>query len=359
MAHNFCYYKTLGVDRTADSEVITKAYRQLAKKYHPDRNVGDEEAKVKYQEVDEAYSTLSDPIKRSHYDLRTGFQNQTQTINLNDICDAFFNPRPRQQNWGQHVETEIVIDFLESAKGCTKNLQIDRRESCKSCKATGAKDGKEFKQCVLCDGKGRETHINANLRFETKCKSCNGTGKVIAEFCTNCAARGFNLSSSSLDIRIPAGINNGMKICVRGEGDIGLNGTGNLYCVVRVIPHPLFQREGINLSLKLPVGYAQAVLGGEIDVPCLEGSCKFKIPPGTRSGSTFRLNGLGFKLPDDDETARGDMLIKIMVDAPFVDDISEDYKEVLKKLSILEKEHPGNLCKSYDKTLEFLRTKNE
>lgn len=360
-ALNSCYYEILGVDRKADSDTITKAYRQLAKKYHPDRNVGDDEAKVKYAEVDEAYSVLNDPVKRSRYDLTTQTQTNTQTFNFKnpfvDICDSVFNARPRQKKWGQNIEAEIIIDFLESAKGCVKTLDMDRRETCKVCKGTCAKDGKDFKECVLCNGKGKEFHRTSSMMFESQCKCCAGSGKVIGEFCNECSARGFTLSHSALSIRIPAGINDGMKICVRGEGDIGLEGVGNLYCVIRVKPHPLFQRDGINLTLKLPVGYAQAVLGGDVDVPCLDGTCKFKIPPGTRSGSTFRLNGLGFVLPDDDETARGDMLIKVMVDAP--EDVSGEYREVLEKLALLEKERPGNLCKSYEQALESMRAKNE
>lgn len=358
-APNSCYYKTLGVDSKADLQTINKAYRQLAKQYHPDRNVGDDDAKMKYAEVSEAYENLSDPVKRSRYDSRFSSSFNFQSFNLNDFFSSVSNSVPKQQNWGQNIETSLTIDFIESAKGCTKNLNIERRQTCKNCRGTGAKDGKDFKKCVLCDGSGKEVRINSNMRFETSCGSCLGTGKVIGEFCDVCGSKGFTLVTSCLEIKIPAGINNGMKICVRGEGDIGLNGPGSLYCVIRVVPHPLFQRDGINLCLKVPVGYAQAALGGEINVPCLDGICKFKIPAGTRSGSTFRLQGLGFKLPDDDETSQGDMLIKVVVDAPIFEDIPCEYKEILEKLALLEKTHPGTLCKSYDKTVESLGRNND
>lgn len=360
---NFCYYEVLGVEKTADDEAIKKAYRQKAFQYHPDRNPGDDEAVEVFKKVSEAYDCLSDPEKRLQYDRQQSVPPSPPSspftdAKVTDLFDMFFNMRPRQQGWGQHIETEVVIEFLESAKGCTKNINIDRRESCRSCKGTGAKDGKEFKPCVLCDGKGKTAnhHMNSSnfFRYETTCQSCRGSGKVISAFCEDCSSRGFTLKPLSLDVQIPAGINDGMKLCVRGEGDIGLNGVGNLYVVVRVRPHPLFQREGINLFLKLPVGYAQAVLGGEIDIPCLDGTCKFKLPPGTRPGATFRLSGLGFWLPDDDETARGDLLVKVLVDAPKVEDISDEYREVLTKLALLERQFPGRLCESYNRDKEYL-----
>lgn len=364
---NFCYYEVLGVDKDADEEAIKKAYRVKAKQYHPDRNPGDESAVEEFKKVSEAFECLSDSRKRAEYDLYKSPKPPPQAnpftdSKVTDLFDMFFtSPRPRQGGWGQHIETEIVIDFLDSAKGCTRSISIDRREACKVCKGTGAKDGKDFKPCVLCDGRGKVSQRHALpgtfFHYETQCQSCKGSGKVISEFCSECASRGFNLQPLNLDIRIPAGINDGMKICVRGEGDVGLNGTGNLYVVVRVKPHPLFQREGINLFLKLPVGYAQAVLGGEIDVPCLDGTCKFKLPPGTRSGATFRMTGLGFKMPDEDETGRGDMLVKVLVDAPKIDELTDEYREVLKLLSNLERQYPGNLCEAYQRNVELLDIK--
>jgi molecular chaperone DnaJ len=367
MAPDFCYYEILGIDKTADEEAIKKAYRQKARQYHPDRNPGDDAAVEAFKKATEAYDCLSDPVKKSQYDLLASPQPDTTFVysstnytKTNDLFEGFFNTRPRQSGWGQNIETEILIEFLDSAKGCTRTVDIDRRVSCQGCKGTGAKDGKEYKNCVLCDGRGKTVNHhstgNSFFKYESTCASCKGSGKVISIFCPECNARGFSLQPLSLDVQIPAGINDGMKLCIRGEGDVGLNGTGNLYCVIRVRPHPLFQREGINLFLKLPVGYAQAALGGEIDVPSLDGVCKFKIPPCTRSGATFRLSGLGFKMPDEDETGRGDLLIKVLVDAPKVDEISEEYREVLDRLAQLERKFPGRLCEEYNKNRDYLES---
>jgi molecular chaperone DnaJ len=352
------YYEILGLDKNADFETIKKAYRALALQYHPDRNPGDEGAVVKFKDVQEAYDILSDPQKKSEYDKKQfvpPFPTFEPSNNIQDIFDKFFHQRPRSQGWGQHIETEIVIDFLESARGCVRNLNIDRREVCKSCKGTSAKDGKSFKACVVCDGKGKTFNHhqsgNSYVRIETHCQSCKGTGKVVSEFCMDCTARGYFIHSCSLDIKVPAGINDGMKICIRGEGDTGLSGAGNLYCVVRVKPHPLFQREGVDLFLKVPISYTQSVLGAEIDVPCLDGTCKFKIPPGTRSGTSFRMPGLGFLLPDDDESARGDLLVRVVVEVPNVTQMPENYVELLKQLAVLEKEHLGEARQNFARKL--------
>lgn len=342
------FYKILDVPRNASTEEIKKAYRKLAFDLHPDRRVGDKDAEVKFKEVQEAYDVLGDEAKRARYD-----NPYHEPQGFTDIFDAFFSQRPRQKDWGLHIEIELVIDFLESATGCTKELNYDRRECCQPCKGTGAKDGKEFKQCVVCDGKGKTYFHHQNfgsyMRMESVCQSCKGSGKVINIFCDECGAKGYHLKNSSLEVKVPAGINDGMKIRIRGEGDVGTSGTGDLFCLVRVKPHPLFQREGINLFLKMPVGYARSVLGGEIDVPCLEGSCKFKLPPLTRSGTTFRMPGLGFNIPDGDESIKGDLLVKVLVEVPEVN--SDQYREILEKLHEMEEASPGEMRREFKEKL--------
>jgi molecular chaperone DnaJ len=354
-------YKIMGVERDATEEVIKKAYRKLARQYHPDRNPGDKEAEEMFKKVQGAYDILGDADKRAMYDRKffappPPVFTQQQNNNLQDLFDMFFSQRPRQQGWGQHIEMEIIIDFIEAAKGCSKVVNIDKREVCRHCKGTSAKDGNEFKECVLCDGRGK-TYFhhgtsNSFSRWETTCQSCKGTGKVVAVFCPYCSGNGFTTHPCTLELKIPAGINDGMKICARGEGDIGLSGCGNLYCVVRVKAHPVFQREGINLCLKLPITYTQAVFGGEIDVPCMDGQCKFKLPAGTRSGAIFRMPGLGFTLPDDDESARGDLLVKVVIDVPTGSDLPDSYKESLHKIAEFEKDHLGDSRRNFKRNLE-------
>jgi len=359
------FYKIMGIEQDADQETIKKTYRRLALQYHPDRNPGDKEAEKMFKRVQTAYETLNDPQKRAVYDRQLftppspppPFMNDIGgSTTIQDIFDTFFTQRPRQQGWGQHIELEIVIDFLESARGCSKTVNIDKREICKECKGTTARDGTEFKDCVLCDGKG-ETYLHQSTsssyaRWKTTCQSCRGTGKVVSSFCAYCTGKGYHDRPCTLELKIPAGINDGMKICARGEGDIGLSGCGNLYCVVRVKAHPVFQREGINLCVKLPITYTQAVFGGDIDVPCLDGQCKFKLLPGTRSGAIFRMPGLGFALPDDDESARGDLLVKVVIDVPDGDGLPEEYKEVLKKTADFEKDHLGDSRRNFKRNLE-------
>jgi molecular chaperone DnaJ len=345
------FYQVMGVERNADQEAIKKAYRQLARKYHPDRNPGDKEAEDNFKKVQQAFEVLGDPEKRKVYDNPVTFT-KFDMGGFQDLFDTFFTQRPRQPGWGQNIEMELTIDFIESVKGCVKRVEIDRREMCQSCKGIG---GNEFKECVVCDGKGKTFYHQGSphhyMKIESTCQSCRGVGKIISVFCVDCGGKGFKPCSCTLDIKIPAGINNGMKVCVRGEGDIGLSGVGNLYCVIRVKPHPVFQREGINLLLKLPITYSQAVLGGEVAVPCLDGQCKFKLPPGTKSGAIFRMPGLGFILTDDD-TSRGDLLVKVLIDVPNGESIPEDYRELLKKIVELEKENPGDSQKNFKKNLE-------
>lgn len=355
MAKTDDFYTIMGIPRTATIKEIKKAYSDLSKKYHPDRNPGDDIAVKNFQKIQEAYEILGDQEKRTIYDRRLAsppisIQVANKT-NFQDIFDVFFNQRPRQQGWGQHIEMEIVIDFIESVKGCSKVINIDRREICSHCKGTTAKNGKEYKECVLCDGTGKTHYHHGNSaaysKWETTCQSCCGTGKIVSEFCDHCLAKGYFIKPSTLELKIPAGINTGMKICVRGEGDVGLSGCGNLYCVVRVRQHPVFERNGMDILVKLPITYTQAVFGGELDVPYLDGKCKFKMPPGIKSGATFRMPGLGFKLLEDNESAKGDLLVRVLIDVPNSNDIPEEYKELLKKVADFEKDHLGESRKNF------------
>jgi molecular chaperone DnaJ len=342
------YYLVLGVSRTADETAIKKAYKELSRQYHPDRNPGDKEAEDKFKEVQTAYEVLGDIDKKIPYDrkLATPQPVSFTSSNLQDLFDMFFTQRPRQKGWGQHIEMDIEIDFVEAAKGCTKTVEIDKREVCRSCNGTMAK---EFQPCVLCDGRGK-TKIHPKLGFqENTCQSCQGTGKTIGVFCPDCNALGFHIRTTTLAIKIPAGINDGMKICARGEGDIGISGRGDLTCKIQVKSHPLFKRDGIHLLLKFPITYTQAVLGSEVDIPCLDGFHKLKIPASTKAGTVFRIPGLGLQLPGDYESSKGDLLVKVIIDMP--EEISEEYKEVLTKVAGFESAFPGESKKNFNSNL--------
>lgn len=219
-----------------------------------------------------------------------------------------------------------------------KLLEFDRREACPSCFGTGAKDGQEMKECVVCDGKGKTFQRFGGgggfIKLESTCSSCRGTGKVISAFCSHCHARGFIMKNAEINIDIPAGIEEGMRVSIREQGDKGLNGgQGNLYCTIKVKPHPIFQRQGKDVLVVLPVSYTQVVLGDKVEVPYPYGKCSLTIPPGTKNNTLFRLHGLG--LPDLKNGGSGNLMIKVEIDVP--KSLGNEYNDVLKKLSEIEK----------------------
>lgn len=337
------YYEILGVEKDASQEEIDKSYKRLARASHPDKNIGDPTAEAKFKEIQGAYDVVGNPEKRSHYDLYGDTPNIHQSNNGwtnlfgGDVFDQFFNFSREPDNDGRHIETEVSISFMEAVNGCQKTIDFDRRETCHSCKGTGAKDGKCMKQCVVCDGKGKVQQKFSNgggfMRIERACSSCRGTGTVISEFCKDCHMRGFTMKNSSISVDIPAGIDDGMRVCLREQGDKGLKGgVGNLYCTIRVSPHQLFKRNGVNVLLTVPITYSQAVLGSQIEIPYLYGKCEFTVPKGVNSGTTFRLEGLGFS---DFHGGKGDFFVKVEIDIP--KNISDEYNKTLNNLKELEK----------------------
>jgi molecular chaperone DnaJ len=334
------FYEVLGVEKTATEEQIEKAYRKLALTNHPDRNPGDDAATERFKEATNAYETLSDVKKRQMYDVG-GFEmkNPQRRRDFSDIFDGMFDFARQPDDNGSNIEVEVTVSFMEAAMGCKKVISYDKRASCPSCKGTGAKDGQDIKECVACDGKGKTVQRfsgGANfIKMETTCASCRGTGKIIAAYCPNCHARGYIPTNADMEIDVPVGIADGMRICLREQGDKGLSGkTGNLYCTVRVENHPLFSRSGRDLTMVVPISYTQAVLGDKIEIPYPYGRCDLTIPRGTKSGSVFKLHGLG--LSDVRFGGMGDMLVRVIVDVP--KDLSEDMAKLLKKLSHLEKD---------------------
>lgn len=341
------YHEILGIPRGASEDDIKKAYRKKAMQYHPDRNPGDKDAEEKFKKVQEAYDVLSG---RAADRDQTQYEYESPNFNdwsrFDDIFEQFFNDSPGRRaspNRGQNIKTEVVLEFAEAASGCVKTLTIPRRIRCESCQGTGARDGKAMKDCVVCEGKGRVAHKAGFLSVETGCSACRGTGKVVSAICTDCSGRGFNSSQVVIDVNIPAGIDDGMELALRGQGDSGPHGNGDLFCCVRVKQHHLFKRNKSDLIVNVPISYTDAVLGSTVEVPTLTGSCSLIIPKGTKSGTIFRLSNMGLVRLGTSE--RGDFLIRVDVDTP--QDLAGRYMELLEELKTIEKDNPSPAIKSF------------
>jgi len=347
------YYEILGVEKSASVEQIKKSYRKLALANHPDRNPGDEQAVERFKEASEAFEVLSSEEKRARYD-RFGHAGVSGANgrgggfhDVEDIFDAFgdlfegfggFGGRRqrggRRGRRGESLAASVTIDLHEAARGCTRTIEIDRRELCDTCDGSGAKPGTTPATCDYCGGQGQVVQSHGFFRVQTTCPSCQGAGTVIRERCGNCNGSGRQMKTSSLEVKIPAGIDNGMQLCLRGEGEPGLHGggRGDLYLDIKVKPHPLFKRDGRNLLCKMPLTYSQAALGTKLDVPVLEGRHTLQIQPGTQPGHIIRLPGKG--MPDPHGRTPGDLLVEIQLEVPAK--LSEREEELLRELAELE-----------------------
>ena len=291
------YYQTLGVERGASADEIKKAYRQLAKKYHPDLNRDDENAAQKFKEVNEAYQILSDDQKRAQYDQfgSSAFDGSSGASSgyggfggsgfggFEDIFESFFGggaSRRRDPARGSDIETSIRIDFEEAAFGVKKDITINRYESCDACEGTGAKKGTGKRTCPTCGGSGQVRHSMGGFLNITTCQQCGGSGEIIDDPCEVCGGTGKVSRKRTISINIPAGINDGQTLTLYGQGNAGDHGApvGALLIYVRVKPHKRFKREGADLYLEMPISFGQAALGCELQVPTLEGEVKYKIP---------------------------------------------------------------------------------
>ena len=357
------YYEVLGVSKTASDDELKKAYRTLAKKYHPDLNGGDKECEEKFKEVNEAYEVLSDPQKRARYDQfghedpRTGgaggYGDFTGGFGggFDDIFSAFFGggfggaQRARGPERGNDLRYDLTITFEEAAFGCEKEITVTREENCEECGGTGAKKGTSPTTCPTCKGTGQvQNFINtpigrvSNVRV---CDACHGSGKIIKDPCPKCNGRGRVRRNRKISIKIPAGIDNGMQIPLRRQGEPGLRGgeNGDLYIFVTVRPHKLFTRENYDLYCDVTVSFTQAALGGEIDVPTLNGMTKYNLPEGTQPGAVVRLRGQGIQ--NLRGAGKGDLYIKINVEIPRR--LTEKQKELLRQFdeSVTGKEYEG------------------
>lgn len=338
------YYEVLGVDRNADDTTIKKAYRKLAMKYHPDRNPDNKEAEEKFKELGEAYEVLSDADKRAAYDRMGhdafknggmggaggagGFGGFTDPM---DIFAQMFGggfggfggmgggarrkADPRRP--GSDLRYDLEITLEEAANGCTKTLEIERLVPCDNCHATGSKDGREgFKECPTCRGTGVVTRQSGFFVQQSTCPNCRGAGQTIANPCGKCHGEGRIHKDVQIQLRVPAGVSTGTKLRSTGNGDAGVHGgeTGDLYVFLEVKPHDIFTRDGGDLHCTMPVPFAQAVEGGEITVPTLDGPTKLKLPAGTQSNTIFRVRGKG--MPSLKGSSRGDLMVEVQVETP-------------------------------------------
>lgn len=361
MADKRDYYEVLGVSKTAGDDEIKKAYRQLAKKYHPDANPGDKAAEEKFKEINEAYSVLSDKDSRARYDQYghagmdpnfnpggfsgfsgggfSGFSGFSGgDFDLGDLFGDLFgggrssSRRPNSPLRGEDIGVRIALSFEEAAQGCRRDIEFTRSESCGKCHGTGASGSSGVETCKTCGGSGtvrttQRTPFGA-MQSQTVCSSCGGTGRIIKDPCTACRGTGSIKVKKKLEVNIPAGIDDGQRVMLRGQGNSGSNGgpSGDLLVAVSVRPHKLFERDGNDIHYEMPVTFTEAALGAKLTVPTLEGESEFSIPEGTQSGSVFSLRGKG--IPDVNGRGRGDMYITVTVEVP--KSLSQKQKEAVK-----------------------------
>ena len=357
------YYEVLGLDKTADADAIKRAYRQLAKKYHPDLNPGDAEAEKSFKEVNEAYSVLSDADKKAKYDQfghaafdptagagggygGGGFSGGFGDFgDLGDIFGSIFGgafgggsaQRRNGPQRGDDVLARVTLTFEEAAFGCKKDVSYSRLHKCPSCNGSGAEAGTSAETCPDCRGAGQRV-VNqrmGGMTFQTKttCEKCRGTGKFIKSPCQKCRGTGLERETRKLTVNIPAGIDNGERIALRGQGCDGKNGgpAGDLVIEVTVRAHSIFERDNFNIYCEVPITVTEATLGAEIDVPTLEGTVKHRIEEGTQPGTVFTLRGKGIPYVNDRGGRRGDLIFTVNVEIPR--GLSEKQKDALREFA--------------------------
>ena len=353
------YYEVLGVSKGASADEIKKAYRRLAKENHPDLHPGDAEAEARFKEVNEAYEILSDADKKARYDqfghagvdpnfgaggFGGGFDGNFDFGDLGDIFGSFFgggfgggtrrsNPNAPQR--GESIRMNVTISFEEAAFGCEKSVTVDRMEQCTDCHGSGCAAGTTPEICTDCHGTGtvqvrRQTPMGV-FATSAPCSRCGGKGKIIHQPCTTCHGTGAERKRRTNQASIPAGIDNGQTISMRGQGHAGKNGgpAGDLLLTVTVRPHELFRREGTSVLCEAPITFAQAVLGAELEIPTIDGKVKYDLPEGTQSGTTFRLKGKG--IPSINGRGRGDQYVTVYIETPR--NLNREQKDALRKFA--------------------------
>ena len=358
MAEKIDYYEVLGIQKGASEDEIKKAYKKLARKYHPDMNPGDKEAEEKFKEVNEANEVLSDPEKKARYD-QFGFAGVDPNYgagagggaygggfdfgDLGDIFGSFFgggvgggqrrNPNAPQR--GESIRASVSVSFTEAAFGCEKSVTLERSEQCPTCKGNGCAPGTTPEICPDCHGTGtvqtrRQTPMGV-FASNGPCRKCGGTGRLIHQPCPDCRGTGAVRKRKTIKVNIPAGIDHGQTISLRGQGNAGKNGgpAGDLLITVMVQPHELFRRDGVDVFCEAPITFAQAVLGAELEIPTIDGKVKYSIPEGTQTGTVFRLKGKG--IPVLNGRGRGDQYVTVTIETPR--NLNKEQREALRRFS--------------------------
>lgn len=373
MADKRDYYEVLGVDKNASEDEIKKAYRKLAKKYHPDLNPGNKEAEEKFKEANEAYEVLSDAEKKAKYDRfghagvdpnygaggagYGGFNGQGFDFDLGDIFSNIFgggfggfgggSSNPNAPQRGSDTQTSVTISFEEAAKGCEREVQFSRIEVCDECHGSGAAPGSSPKTCPECNGRGQVTSQQRTpfgvIQTQKACSRCGGRGTIIENPCKKCHGAGRVRKPVKITVKIPAGIDDRQIINARGQGNKGVNGgpAGDLRVAINVRPHPIFERDGYNVWVEMHISFAAAALGCALQVPTLDGKVQYNVPAGTQSGDVFKLKGKGIQSLNN--RGRGDELVRVIVDVPR--NLNDRQKQLLRELDEAlgnETAHLGN-----------------
>ena len=352
------YYEVLGVDKSATEDEIKKAYRKAAKANHPDLHPGDKAAEARFKEIGEAYEVLSDAEKRARYD-QYGFAGVDPNyaagngfsgfgggfggfdVDLGSIFSDFFgggassgSARRNGPRKGENVRASVTLTFEEAAFGCEKEVSASRIENCPKCGGSGSADGSAPETCSACHGTGytrtvRQTPFGS-MQQQTTCSKCGGTGKTVKNPCPTCRGKGKVRKNKKISVKIPAGVDNGQAVRVAGEGSVGTGGgpKGDLLVEISVMSHPLFEREGSDVICEMPITFSQAALGGDLEVPTLDGKVRYSIPEGTQTGTTFRLRNKGIPVVGY-QNRRGDQYVTVVVETP--KNLTKEQKELLKK----------------------------
>lgn len=361
------YYEILGVERNASDEEIASAYRKMAILHHPDKNPGDEGAVAMFKQAAEAFEVLGDSEKRARYDRfgHAGVNGQGHAgqgfEDVGDIFSAFGDifgdlfggggGRGRQRA-GRDVRCDVTLTLHEAAEGCDKTVEFQRHEPCDDCNGSGAAPGSVREACGYCGGHGRVIQSAGIVRMQTTCPACHGEGSTVAKPCRGCRGSGRRLKKVVTEVKIPAGVDDGMRVRITGEGEASPTGgpRGDCYCFISVLPHPLFEREGQHLVCRIPITYAQAALGAELEVPTLQGRDTVTLPPGTQSGDVFRVGGGG--MPDPRRRGLGDLLVQVTIEVP--KKLSKDEEKLLRQLAELEHKNVAPQRRSFfDKIKEY------